>query len=95
MTAGASSDARSTDNLPPVAELFPNPAYGETFQIATTVPDVQVAVFDASGRMRISQTLGAPGAHPINASDLSHGLYFVRLNAPDGRISTLKIILAR
>lgn len=81
-------------------KLAPNPARGQTMLSYTLgqAGQVQVALYDASGRLVdeiVNQTMSA-GTHsiPISSGSLTAGVYFVKVNTPDG-VTTTKLTLIR
>jgi hypothetical protein len=71
------------------ANIFPNPVQNE-LHIETDLVVQSVSVFNAEGKL----VLYFQGdEHLVNTSQLSNGIYFVRVNTADGRLLTRKIVV--
>ncbi len=81
----------STLNVKPAAgdsfmvRIYPNPVEKELNVniLNCKSPEVNIEVFDAIGKLRVSQTCHRPqgGSILISTEDLPHGIYFVRVSA--------------
>lgn len=76
----------------PLAALYPNPTNNElNLQLSPDYSNYNVQVTDISGRMVLSSQFNNTGFHTINTSDLSEGVYLLRLT----EIKTGKTLVRR
>lgn len=74
--------------------LFPNPANTEIHIKATDI--AQIEVFDVRGKLMLKKrTKQSSTSESLNVSQLSPGIYFIRLTANDGTTETEKLVIAR
>ena len=72
--------------------MFPNPSDGQvTLQLPTGVNQAKVSVFDYLGKSLLQKNISASN-NTIDISNLSAGLYFVRIQT-DSKIGTKKLIV--
>ena len=66
--------------------IFPNPAEnGSTISFATSVEEAfTVYIFDSMGKLVLEQTI-PPGKKSLTLSDLSEGMYIVKINSKDSQ----------
>lgn len=70
--------------------LFPNPAKS-TLTIKSTESIMEYTVFNALGKSIKQEPIGKVNSHQVDISNLSPGLYFLKIKTPDG-YWTLKFI---
>ncbi|WP_157547627.1 reprolysin-like metallopeptidase [Hymenobacter sp. DG25A] len=94
---GSGTNPLSTTDPLAGAALFPNPAPGDFYlQLENTwAGTLQVHIRDALGRQvyatRLSKTAN-PLLFPFHLPQLTAGLYFVQVQAPDGKTTTLRLL---
>ncbi len=83
---------RSPQLPKPHFALFPNPARSNEVSLVAEVRGSKTAsVYDLRGKM-VLKTQFLSFQHRLNISDLSNGLYFVRIDTPEGS-DTLKLLV--
>ncbi len=94
---GTGTTALSTTDPLAGAALFPNPAPGEFYlQFENAwAGTLQVRIMDAIGREVHATSFNKtanPLTSPFTLPQLAAGLYFVQIQAPDGRSATLRLV---
>lgn len=71
-----------------IAKIYPNPA-SEVLHISVAEPlkDARVAIFDATGKLVLSQTFGTIKDVDINVADFGSGLYFLAIRSTEGVVT--------
>jgi hypothetical protein len=91
--AGATTGAQEEGMQPADFRLFPNPATTEQVNIVSPAAG-QLQLLDATGRLLRSEAL-MEDRQTIRLSDLSNGVYFVRLQYDNGQMATQRLVVAR
>jgi hypothetical protein len=74
--------------------LIPNPAQNSIYiKMMANANDAVVSIVDITGRLLLQQNLD-PSSPYINTTDLTNGVYAVRVNA-DGKIWSKKLIISK
>ncbi|WP_048825636.1 reprolysin-like metallopeptidase [Hymenobacter sp. DG25B] len=94
---GSGTISLSTTDPLAGASIFPNPAPGNIYlQLENArAGTLQVRVLDALGRQVHDTSFNKaanPSIFPLHLSRLAAGLYFVQVQAPDGKIITLRLL---
>ena len=78
----------SSDNV----QVYPNPATAEITVSLTSPSEVDIRIFDLSGKLLVYQAdTIIEGAHSLDVSSLTSGIYFLRINSENGEV-TKKLI---
>jgi photosystem II stability/assembly factor-like uncharacterized protein len=78
----------SADNV----QVYPNPATTEITVSLTSPSEVDIRIFDVSGKLLVYQAdKMIEGTHSLDVSELTSGVYFLRINSENGEI-TKKLI---
>lgn len=72
-------------------ELFPNPAQNKLF-VKNIEEDIQLSIIDLQGRTMVKQYLKAYNNGTIDLSDLSSGMYLVRMISENGERTTKLLV---
>lgn len=81
------------NNLSNVFNIFPNPAHG-TFTVASNFEEnVNIEIFDMSGRLVAQQLNLSRGMHQVEISALNTGMYIIKFRTESGKITTKKLIV--
>lgn len=79
--------------------IFPNPARNFVYfhwNLPLGIEDANISLADLQGRvLNIIQLTGQKGRQKWNTEGLEHGLYFCRLNLPNGNYYTYKLTLIK
>lgn len=82
----------------PKLAIYPNPNSGHIEVLADGFTEhVQMNIFDLAGKVMQSQMLDfsiEPRAF-VSLSNISNGIYFVRINSNSGKIASVKMIIHR
>lgn len=87
IVTGIGSDA-------PVFSISPNPTTG-TINVRYTTPLTRFGIFNTQGRTIFSGDLPGEKASSIDATELSNGLYFITVEARNGKRISQRIIIQR
>ena len=76
-----------------VVSLYPNPASSlVNLQIANNSETLQLEMYDASGKLILSDAYVSNENHPIYLTGLADGFYLLKISSPTtGHLKTLKI----
>ncbi len=84
--------ALEEQELPGKIQIFPNPTIGDLQIESSNSKIVKIDAYDKLGRIAFS-SVNQNGIQSINISELSAGMYFMRLKDGDGKNSVKKIVL--
>lgn len=72
------------ENTAPVFTVYPNPSKGMIYIEGKSTQNMQVSLFDMTGKMILYKTItDTPPVIVINTSPLAPGIYFLRLNSAE------------
>ncbi|MCC6410245.1 MAG: T9SS type A sorting domain-containing protein [Saprospiraceae bacterium] len=81
------------NNLSNVFNIFPNPAHG-TFTVASNFEEnVNIEIFDMSGRLVAQQLNLNQGLNQVEIGALTTGMYIIKFRTESGKITTKKLIV--
>jgi hypothetical protein len=89
--AAAQLSTFASDNS--ILQMFPNPANGDVVQIRNNANGAQLLVMNSAGQI-MSSTILSENLHTLGISNWNNGLYIVRIQYPDGRAQTSKLVVA-
>ncbi|MFT4849277.1 MAG: hypothetical protein ACI83B_001816, partial [Sediminicola sp.] len=82
------SSVFSKDNV----QVYPNPSNSEVTVLFTSPFEVDIRIFDLSGKLLVYQAdMMVESTYSLDVSSLTSGIYFLRINSENGEITT-KII---
>lgn len=70
--------------------VFPNPTTG-VLHLTCDVPGSVCRLYDLLGKLLLTESV-VDGAADFDLTGLDHGIYLMRLTAPDGVVTTLKVV---
>lgn len=73
------------DNYSVNINIYPNPVNGRLY-IETLTQTQTIEIYDIYGRRQVSETMSHQGNLTIDVSDLSNGIYFVKISTEEGDI---------